>query len=522
MLSVRDEVGKKKPASLRNLILLHPETKDFGTIYQLVKRYKNPATETSAIQSTVNQTSNYTDDSQPEEQRSVRTRRKALTAEDILRNLTILNPDFIEENRSTENSLYQQYKTAQIESGTLQWRLQPHIDILCMNDINMNTGTIYDFSYVHMTRTLEGNELHYNCTCKLYATLLQLATLNDNLDAEIYDVNIRCCHIRLFKEVIEPIFVNVFTPESIPQPTKSQEIVIKSLELLDKPVCILPSTLKTKKFTVRDENDTESCNFVHLSKNRLICQSGECQTIYGCSQRKVIYLEETTNICPHLDAMKNNRNLWLVNLDNMEDDDDDEDDDQFNNQPNPDDDDAELNEPVQTDRISQVYLKKAYEIHSWISSLLKTNQLRGWRFQRKHRIMGFSSLSQHPPKQDNDPSFREAIQLRHAIFDGAKDIHRDSTGCFTGQTLVLCPPLPLDNCPCGTGYYSEMFPEGQLSEVRYRPTVYLTNGPARYVVRDRECLAGCPGCLVKYSGDINSLHFCQKKLLLEMKSDGFY
>ncbi|CAC5381635.1 unnamed protein product [Mytilus coruscus] len=216
MLSVRDEIGKKKPASLRNLILLHCRDKDFGTIYQLVKRYKNPATETSAIQSTVNQFSNYTDVSQPEEQRSVRTRRKALTEEDILRNLTILNPDFIEENRSTENSLYQQYKTAQIESGTLQWRLhKPHIDILCMDDINMNTGTIYDFFYVHMTRTLEGNELHYNCTCKLYATLLQLATLNDNLDAEIYDVNIRCCHIRLFKEVIEPIFVNIFTPESM-------------------------------------------------------------------------------------------------------------------------------------------------------------------------------------------------------------------------------------------------------------------------------------------------------------------
>ncbi|CAC5384602.1 unnamed protein product [Mytilus coruscus] len=126
--------------------------------------------------------------------------------------------------------------------------------------------------------------------------------------------------------------------------------------------------------------------------------------------------------------------------------------------------------------------------------------------------MGFSKLKSTPPKQDNDPSFREAIQLRHAIFDGAKDIHRDSTGCFTGQTLVLCPPLPLDNCPCGyTGYYSEMFPEGKLSEVRYRPTVYLTNGPARYVVRDRECLAGCPGCLVKYSGDINSLHFLSKE-----------
>ncbi|XP_076089236.1 uncharacterized protein LOC143059604 isoform X1 [Mytilus galloprovincialis] len=490
MLSVRDEVGKKKPASLRNLILLHCRDKDFGTIYQLVERYKNPATETSAIQScSVNQTSNHTEVSQPEEQRSVKTRRKALTEEDILRNLTILNPDFIEENRSTENSLYQQYKTAQIETGTLQWRLhKPHIDILCMNDINMNTGTIYNFSYVHMTRTLEGNELHYSCTCKLYATLLQLATLNDNLDAEIYDVNIRCCHIRLFKEVIEPIFINVFTPESITQPTKSQEIVIRSLELLDRPVCILPSTLKTKKFTVRAENDTESCNFVHLSKNRLICQSGECQTIYGCSQRKVIYLEETTNICPHLDAMKTNRDLWLVNLDNMEDDNDDEDDDQFNNQPNLDDDDAELNEPVQTDTISQDGV-----------------------FKENTGLWDFPSLSQHPPKQDNDPSFRETIQLRHAIFDGAKDFHRDITGCFAGQILVLCPPFPIGNCPCGTGYYSEMFPEGKLSEVRYRPKVYLTNGPARYVVRDRECLAGCPGCLVKYSGAINSLPFLSKE-----------
>lgn len=80
----------------------------------------------------------------------------------------------------------------------------------------------------------------------------------------------------------------------------------------------------------------------------ILCQSGECQTVYGCSQRKVIYLEETTNLCPRLDARKKNRNVWLINLDNMGEDNDDEDDDQFNNLLSLDDDDVKLNEPVQT------------------------------------------------------------------------------------------------------------------------------------------------------------------------------
>ena len=313
MLSVRDSTGKYKPTSLRNLVLFHHRESNYQAIFNLINKFRNPESSSSSI--TV-------DKSEPNlnhpaddiiimpRQRSIRPKRKPLTEEDILRNIRQVNPHFTAQNRASESSLFDQYKTSQVETGKLFWRIhKPDLDVVCMNDVSMNNGAFLDSSYIHLSRLIQANELKYQCTCSLYTTLIQLATLNDQ-DVEVDTANIRCCHIRFFQEVIEPDYEIYFSNHSFQQPTKSQNAILEAIRFLETTVCSLPSSLRTKKFSVVPK-DKRNCRFVNYSKNRLACQSGECSSIYGFSTRKTLYLDKTENLCPHLEAMKENKDVWL-------------------------------------------------------------------------------------------------------------------------------------------------------------------------------------------------------------------
>lgn len=492
MLSVRDSSGKYKPASLRNLILMHHRESNHHCIFQLVNKFRNPEVTSSNLTINIEPNINQSEDNLEENRthRSYRARRKALTEEDILRNILFINPHFSAENRASENSLYDQYRTTQIETGKLFWRIhQPNLDIICLNDVSMSNGSFLESSFVHMSRTTIGNNLQYNCTCNLFTTLLQLATLNDQED-EIDSINIRCCHIRFFQEIIEPDLPIYFSQDLFHVPTKTQNAVILSTTYLGKPVCALTSSLRTEKFSVISK-DGKDCKFVNLSKNRLACQSGECSSIYSFSTRKILYLDKTANLCPHLEAMKDNKDVWFnersgVNVE--EDEEDDENDMPLINE----DDDIEVDELFQ----AKPDIKRG-----------QTNN-----FNQATGLWDFPSLSEHQPKNEDDPLLQLAIKKRLSIFDGTEGVGRDSSGYLTSDNcLLLCPPVLQDGCLCGAGYFNDAHPEGILTEVKYRPTVYLTNGPARYEVRDRMCLASNPECNIQYNGSSDSLHFLSKE-----------
>ncbi|CAC5364070.1 unnamed protein product [Mytilus coruscus] len=213
----------------------------------------------------------------------------------------------------------------------------------------MTTGCLMESSFVHMSGRTVGNVDVYHCTCTLFATLLQLATLDEQPDTEIDSINIKCCHIRP-----QNLWMNVNDITDIED--EDEEAFIDNEE---------------------DEND----------------------------------LEDT-------------------------------------NQP----------ETTQTQR---------------------TNF-----FNPATGLWDFPSLSEHRPKEEDDPALQRAIKKRLVVFDGAEGVFRDSKGYLTGNNpLVLFPPVLEDGCLCGAGYSDDDHPNGVLTEVKYRTVVYLTNGPARFEVR---------------------------------------
>lgn len=488
MLSIRDSTEKYKPASLRNLILYHHRESNYSAIFRLVDKFRNPESSPANSRQNINDDNiNIGENMQNSTPRQVRPKRKALNEEDILRNLRTVNPLFTTHNRASDNSLYEKYKTAQTETGGLFWRVhESDIDVLCLNDVNMTTGCLMESSFVHMTRRNVGNVNVYHCTCTLFATLLQLATLDEQPDTEIDSINIKCCHIRYFKEIIEPDYPIYFSTEVFTSPTKSQKSIMLSLAALQKPVILLLSSLRTKKFSVVP-NSSEDCKFVNVSRNRVSCQSGECSAIYSFSTRKVIYLCETSNVCPHLQAMKDHKNLWM-NGNDIEEDIEDEDEEAFID-----------NEEDEND------LEDTFQPET--TQTKRTNF-----FNPATGLWDFPSLSEHRPKEEDDPALQRAIKKRLAVFDGAEGVVRDTKGYLTGNNpLVLFPPVLEDGCLCGAGYSDDDHPNGALTEVKYRTVVYLTNGPARFEVLGRNCLAANAECQVQYGGSSDSLHFLSKE-----------
>ncbi|CAC5390300.1 unnamed protein product [Mytilus coruscus] len=348
----------------------------------------------------------------------------------------------------------------------------------------MTIGCLMESSFVHMSRRTVGNVNVYHCTCTLFATLLQLATLDEQPDTEIESINIKCCHIRYFKEIIEPDYPIYFSTEFFTSPTKSQKSIMLYLAALQKPVILLLSSLRTKQFSVVP-NSSQDCKFVNVSRNRVSCKSGECSAIYSFSTRKVIYLSETSNVCLHLQAMKDHKNLWM-NVNDIEEDIEDEDEEAFID-----------NEEDEND------LEDTYQP--------ETTQIANKE--------DFPSLSEHRPKEEDDQALQRAIKKRLAVFDGAEGVVRDTKGYLTGNNpLVLFPPVLEDGCVCGAGYSDDDHTNGVLTDVKNRTVVYLTNGPARFEVFGRNCLAGNADCQVQYGGSSDSLHF----LLQEMRLAGIF
>lgn len=304
MLSVRDITGKYRPASLRNLVLCNYREGKLGQIYSLVNKYYNPM-DSSSFENPVNEIQHCSP-------RHITTgsRHKVLSEEDVLRNLQYINPKFTTRNRASDNTLYDTYKMAQVEGQGLLWRVHaPSIDVLVMNDINMDTGTFLDNSFVHITRITGGDQVQYNCTCQLYTTLLQLATLNED-DADVEAVNLRCCHIRFFQDFIEADLTLYFASSDFLAKSKIQKLVKASQKYIGKAICKLSKKGdRTNKFSVLSP-DNLSCNFVHVTNGKVGCQSGTCRAAFSCSQRNVKYLNDNNNICDHLKAMRDNIELW--------------------------------------------------------------------------------------------------------------------------------------------------------------------------------------------------------------------
>ena len=175
----------------------------------------------------------------------------------------------------------------------------------------MTTGIFQEDCYAHLTMVTSGDEPELSCSCSMYSTLLQVASFGVS-EQEFESMNLEnviCCHMRLFKELILD-----YLPAIRSNSSRSQNNLVKRLEdnlhLLNMSVCHLPTTSnRCLKFSVYSEYD-ERCSLVHITDNRICCQSGYCDAVFSCSKRYVVRLDEAEVLCPHLLKMKEQQGDW--------------------------------------------------------------------------------------------------------------------------------------------------------------------------------------------------------------------
>ena len=82
-----------------------------------------------------------------------------------------------------------------------------------MNDVSMTRGQFQEDVYVHLTVTQTDGLTDMFCTCAMYGVLLQMARISlpdKNLD-EVNLTNLKCCHIRLFDDMISDHMPSLIT-----------------------------------------------------------------------------------------------------------------------------------------------------------------------------------------------------------------------------------------------------------------------------------------------------------------------
>ena len=313
-----DEKGKYKPASPRNSIIYHFNEGCLDLVYNVVLKLRNQMRQSQQTSSTfVNNMSN--DDSILADIPSAPKRRrhehaKRLTMDDLMANIRILDPQFSADNMAQHLSKYETFKFAMIENGKLFWRhSSSNLDIFSLNDVNQSTGVFQEDCYVHLTRSkIDGGHSELSCTCSIYSTLIQLANLRiteEELDG--MDISaVQCCHMRLFNDMIQSNLPSILNNTS-----NSENLLIKDLEsskhLINESICQLPTpSNRSLKFSVYSDHD-DSCNFVHITDNKVCCQSGYCDALFSSSKRYVVNLRKAERLCPHLDLMKSHSDQWL-------------------------------------------------------------------------------------------------------------------------------------------------------------------------------------------------------------------
>ena len=318
-LSIFDEKGKYKPASARNQILCNFREGNLHEVFRVCSKLqtgKVPSRQQASATRNFDCSSVGLDHTESVTSAVKRRRReplRRLTMTDLLANVTSVDHDFSSQNLHQERSAYDKFKVALINNGNVIWRHSADgVDIFAINDVSISTGLFQEDSYVHLTRTTVDGISDLTCSCSMFTTLMQVASLGlpeDEFDGtDMSDV--QCCHMRVFNELISDHMLSV-----IQNTSRSENRLVQKLELMkgdiNELICLLPTTSdRNLKFSVFSDHD-KRCAFVHVIGKRLVCQSGYCDALFSNSKRSIVYLKKADILCPHLMNMKDQSETWM-------------------------------------------------------------------------------------------------------------------------------------------------------------------------------------------------------------------
>jgi len=209
-------------------------------------------------------------------------------------------------------STYNEFKSHLNINGVFHWRYHSsNCDIVVTNDVDVNTGKIKSFDYVHTTREIIQDRTIFSCSCAGYRFIRSAERFNiDNDDI----ARVQCCHCKFLMEIMEKMVVttnDVHAYSAVIEIIDSEASIVqkvkKGVESLSVPVLKLESKNDTiLKYSVSVRKKVE---FVHLFTSDgqntwyVSCQSGLCQHNFG-KKRNALYLQTTENLCAHLEQYK--------------------------------------------------------------------------------------------------------------------------------------------------------------------------------------------------------------------------
>lgn len=219
--------------------------------------------------------------------------------------------DHTGENMANNSLIDQQFETylhCQL-LGDIYWRCHSEAkDIFVLNETDINHGVLMPTMYVHICVT---HDIEFIVQCDCHTSTLLAGFIGAD---EVPSINgVTCMHTRLLKQYLFPNY-----QEIVSNTTLKSNILNKMKEALNKcgnPIQQLSSTNDvTIKYSVQGTDDTYS--IVHISHNReyIACQSGICNIEMGlCSRkrsRKLLALNESEKLCPHLEMMLTHAVIW--------------------------------------------------------------------------------------------------------------------------------------------------------------------------------------------------------------------
>lgn len=207
---------------------------------------------------------------------------------------------------------YEGFKNTVVEIGVFSWRIHsPFLDVIAMNDYSSGSGEMLPQSFVHVTRLSEEGETFYSCNCVTYSLLLSMGP-SGLPDGDLLPDNVTCMHCRFFREEVEPRMDLIHLQRAVSDRSPVFLKLQNSLQSLGLGVLQLTTGSGTQKFSVRCQ-DGETCSLVNLTMPFIACQSGECQATglkHRRSAKRLLSEGEGASLCPHLDTMLANREVW--------------------------------------------------------------------------------------------------------------------------------------------------------------------------------------------------------------------
>ena len=226
----------------------------------------------------------------------------------------------VQNMRLHSSNAYAEFSTNLVENGKILWRTHTaEKDIFVLNDYDVK-GELLPSKFVHVEHlTIDGEDV-YICSCSTYG-IIQCCLLNavhHNDEEQVLPAGTVCMHYRFMRQHVVPAIVRVETTLTSENDRAIERRVRNAKEQRDQGIVVLLEGPPTSKYSARSSKDG-SCSVVHLTDGNLSCQKGECKAkLHNKRSSKKLLLEEAAILCPHLEAMRAQKEVWYSDQDEIQ------------------------------------------------------------------------------------------------------------------------------------------------------------------------------------------------------------